>query len=278
MKRIFWIVSAGLVILFAIAMTAVASTENAHFEIETEPSETVVEEKPEEEETIVVDDYVLSDFSQTVPASLEEAEKAKDEAIERQETAEKLMECLVNLNYELDHPAMKLAQAEIERAAAAIEYYEACRIELVWRAKAEQYPVATQVWRYMSETLGWNDYVCAGVMGNMMAECGGHTLDLHWNSYNSTSHYGLCQWSKKYFPHMQGASVEEQLIFLGCSVPATFDSWAGKAYKYTYESFLQITNCQEAARAFSNVYERPGTFDTRREKLALKAFEYFTND
>ena len=41
-----------------------------------------------------------------------------------------------------------------------------------WEKKAAEYPVATQIWRYM-KAQGWNDYVCAGIMGNIMAEVGG---------------------------------------------------------------------------------------------------------
>ena len=40
-----------------------------------------------------------------------------------------------------------------------------------------EYKDATLIWEYM-KSLGWNDYVCAGILGNMMAEVGGGTLDL----------------------------------------------------------------------------------------------------
>ena len=45
----------------------------------------------------------------------------------------------------------------------------------IWAEKEAKYPVATYIWRYMKD-LGWSDAVCAGIMGNMMAEVGGHTL------------------------------------------------------------------------------------------------------
>ena len=41
-----------------------------------------------------------------------------------------------------------------------------------WAIKAKEFPTATYIWKYM-KNLGWNDYICAGIMGNIMAEVGG---------------------------------------------------------------------------------------------------------
>lgn len=47
-----------------------------------------------------------------------------------------------------------------------------------YRESYEKYPEATEVWMYLRYGLGYNEYVCAGILGNMMAEVGGGTLDL----------------------------------------------------------------------------------------------------
>ena len=38
--------------------------------------------------------------------------------------------------------------------------------------------------------LGWNDYVCAGIVGNLMAEVGGQTLNI--DPQLGNSYYGIC--------------------------------------------------------------------------------------
>ena len=43
---------------------------------------------------------------------------------------------------------------------------------------------ADQVWNFLANK-GFSDGVNAGIIGNMMRECGGDTLDLKWNMYGS---------------------------------------------------------------------------------------------
>ena len=65
------------------------------------------------------------------------------------------------------------------------------------------------------KNLGWNDYVCAGIMGNLMAETGGQTLDLDPKAYSSNkNYYGICQWSKKYYAEVHKKDLEFQCDFL----------------------------------------------------------------
>ena len=68
--------------------------------------------------------------------------------------------------------------------------------EAKWARKTAEYPAATQIWRYM-KAQGWNDYVCAGIMGNLMTEVGGQTLDIRY-TLSSNSYYGMCQWNRGY--------------------------------------------------------------------------------
>ena len=151
--------------------------------------------------------------------------------------------------------------------------------EARWAQRMEEYPVATAVWLHLTENMEYNDYVAAGIIGNMMAECGDQTLKLKWNHYNKTRHYGLCQWSKKYYPKMQGATLEEQLAFMSESFPVDMNTY-GKKYKkgFKHEDFMNLTDEREAAEAFMKAYERPSGRDLgQRKKNATKALEYFTN-
>lgn len=169
---------------------------------------------------------------------------------------------------------------EYEETIAAIEAEEA-RIEAMWSEKAGEYPVATQVWRYMKDELGWNDYVCAGIMGNMMAEVGGQTLNLQPFLYGHSGggYYGICQWSGRYYPGIQGASLEAQLDFLRDTVKKELDTY-GYVFRsgMDYESFCALTDAEDAALAFAKAYERCGSGSYGiRQSNALKAYNYFVN-
>lgn len=168
--------------------------------------------------------------------------------------------------------------AEYEETITAIEAEEA-RIEAMWSEKAGEYPVATQVWRYMKEELGWNDYVCAGVMGNMMAEVGGQTLNLqpYLYGHSGANYYGLCQWSSRYYPSIQGADVDAQLDFLASTVKKELDTY-GYLFRSSldYEAFCNLTNAEDAAMAFAKAYERCGSGSYGvRQRNAIKAYNYF---
>lgn len=168
--------------------------------------------------------------------------------------------------------------SEYQEQISAIEAEEA-RIEAMWSEKSGEYPVATQVWRYMKEELGWNDYVCAGVMGNMMAEVGGQTLNLqpYLYGHSGANYYGLCQWSSRYYPSIQGADVDAQLDFLASTVKKELDTY-GYLFRsgLDYEAFCNLTDAEDAAMAFAKAYERCGSGSYGvRQRNAIKAYSYF---
>lgn len=168
--------------------------------------------------------------------------------------------------------------SEYQEQISAIEAEEA-RIEAMWSEKSGEYPVATQVWRYMKEELGWNDYICAGVMGNMMAEVGGQTLNLqpYLYGHSGANYYGLCQWSSRYYPSIQGADVNAQLNFLASTVKKELDTY-GYLFRngLDYEAFCNLTDAEDAAMAFAKAYERCGSGSYGvRQRNAIKAYNYF---
>ena len=168
--------------------------------------------------------------------------------------------------------------SEYQEQVSAIEAEEA-RIEAMWNEKSGEYPVATQVWRYMKEDLGWNDYVCAGVMGNMMAEVGGQTLNLqpYLYGHSGANYYGLCQWSSRYYPSIQGADVDAQLDFLASTVKKELDTY-GYLFRsgLDYEAFCNLTDAEDAAMEFAKAYERCGSGSYGvRQRNAINAYKYF---
>ena len=131
------------------------------------------------------------------------------------------------------------------------------------------------------KALGWNDIMCAGIMGNLMAETGGTgTLYLDWDS-DSSSGYGLVQWigeRRGIIKNRYGAfpTVKEQIQYIS-------DELYGEngLYSQVTESQLNaIVNAEspeESAYAFACYYERCSVEHRyMRRDFARKAYEYFT--
>lgn len=142
----------------------------------------------------------------------------------------------------------------------------------------EEYYYATKVWEYLRQK-GFSQEVTCAIIGNMMIETSGGSLDLKPNIYSpSGNYYGLCQWSKKYYPEAHGLSFEQQLEFLLKNIEWEINTF-GKKYKegFKYEDFLNMTDPAEAALAFAKSYERcgPASYELRQE-AAEKAYEYFS--
>lgn len=184
----------------------------------------------------------------------------------------KYQNCL-NVILEKEAEEERLAAETAQKAAEA----EARRIEEEkWKQKTAEYPAATQIWKYM-KNLGWNDYVCAGIMGNLMAEVGGQTLNLRYTA-SSSDYYGMCQWNKAYSA-VWGADLNGQCDFLRDTIKYEFDTYGFKYQKgFNFNSFLNMTNAQQAALAFAKAYERCGSGSySIRQQNATKAYNYFVN-
>lgn len=164
----------------------------------------------------------------------------------------------------------------------ATESIEPSPEELLWLQRAEEYPVATEIWTIM-KSYGWSDAACAGILGNIMREVGGDTLeyidpDLYGYKGN---YYGLCQWSITYYPEIFPSngwtpSIQEQLDFLRYTI-VNYNGH-GFSYGFTEDYLMTATDCKEVARKFCNGYERPNEPSTRRENNAENAYNYFTSE
>ncbi len=132
------------------------------------------------------------------------------------------------------------------------------------RMKSE-YTVAGQVYEYLNGQ-GMSDVVIAGILGNMMTECGGQTLDLDWDIYgfDGNSYYGLCQWSLKYNPDVDSLDVAGQLDYLMSNIRTNMDYFGG-----SYDEFCAITDTGAAAKYFCNYYERGAGTSTRAENAVV---------
>ena len=170
-------------------------------------------------------------------------------------------------------------QKYAELAAALQQAQEVPDVDKLETPYNSEYPVAEKVWVYLTEELHYSDYIAAAIIGNMMVECGGMTLNLKWDlQFSNGEYYGLCQWAKRYYPDIHGKSILIQLEYLYKTMPYEFKTF-GKIYKdgFTLEDFLGMEDCREAALAFAQIYERCGEGSySKRQKCAYQAYDYFT--
>ena len=138
----------------------------------------------------------------------------------------------------------------------------------------KEYVQATYVWNYLKNTLMLNDYVAAGIMGNIMTEVGGQTLDISKYSCresNGGAYYGMCQWAgprKERLLKDFGGTLEAQCKFLGVELFEIIPEG---------NSFYDLQDEQEAALYFAKYYERCATWSyAKRQSSATKALQYFT--
>lgn len=234
-----------------------------------QPVEQIIIEVPVELQGNLLS-YIKTDDYFYLQSLIEECESRKTYASQMADSAR-------NCGYPEDHPIILLAKDE---------WYAADQLSLTYRSELkkvkfaqawEEYPIATEVWLYLTNAMGYSNYVAAGIMGNMMVECGGFSLNLDWTAINAYSKcYGICQWHPKYHKEVQGANLKAQLDYAAESFPKLLSRYAS-SYKedFSYKEFLQMTDVREIAKAFCLIYERPGGYDNRRGECAVKAYNYF---
>ncbi len=216
--------------------------------------------------TIKTEDIIILDFAGN-----------NKELLETQAIAHQMAECARALGYDEEHNIIKTAQREWWFAQDQIEINN--QLYEDWINKFNEYPYATYVWLYLTEELGYNNYVAAGILGNMMAEVGGGTLNLDYQLYDSTKiYYGICQWSKKYYPEVRGCSLEEQCDFLAQTIEYEINTFGYKFAKgYKYSNFIALKDIEDAALMFAKAYERCADWTyQRRVNYAYTAYDYFT--
>ena len=133
------------------------------------------------------------------------------------------------------------------------------------------YNQAQTVWNYLRD-LGLNEYVCAGIIGNIMAEVGGQTLDIsRWPQYSQGTYYGICQWAgsrKNRLLNDFGTTLDDQIRFLSVELFEVIPK---------DNSFYNMQDEKEAALYFAKYYERCSSkYYSIRQTNAAKALAYFT--
>lgn len=229
--------------------------------------------------TLCAQEKVVEDSDGFVDTrDLKELRTLMEECEANMTAAHDMAEAARALGYEESHDVIELATEEWERAEELYVRYKEIYDEenAIWVARAEEYPIATYVWQFLDDA-GYNNYVIAGIIGNMMVECGGHTLALEPYIYSTDGYYGLCQWSRGYQDRVGDTDTEYQCQFLLDTIVYEIDTY-GHLYKrgFDYSSFISLTNEKDAALAFARSYERCGfiSYGARRA-CATTAYNYF---
>ena len=164
-----------------------------------------------------------------------------------------------------DHPVI-LACQEWWRSEDA---KESLTVEYTNIYQRTEYPVASAVWQLLREA-GIDEVHSAAIIGNAMAESGGHTLDL--NLYQRVSgFYGMWAMSLYYFPEVDGQGVPGQVEVLLNTLESNIKSGGG-----TVDYWWSITDVRTAAKYFSDYWERPAVWNSARADNAEYAYRYFT--
>lgn len=144
----------------------------------------------------------------------------------------------------------------------------------------EQYPEARQIWDTLI-SWGWSAETAAGIIGNMMAEIGGGTLNLsRWNSDKGCG-YGLCQWTAGRatgIKNRYGAypNIEQQLQYMRDELLGE-NGVRAQVTEAQRAQILQGQTPEQVAYAFATHFERCGvSYRARRQNYARIAYNYFT--
>lgn len=168
--------------------------------------------------------------------------------------------------------SMKLELARLNSIKTAVE--SDINHYIAWE---NEHYYTTKVWEYFMQR-GYGEVVTSAIIGNMMVETAGGTLNLNPNAYSASgNYYGLCQWSLYYYPSTKDLPFEHQLDYLVGDMPYQFNTF-GKCYKsgFDYESFLAMKDPAEAALAFAKSYERCSSISyAQRVQAAQVAYDYF---
>lgn len=203
----------------------------------------------------------------------------KNELGEAKENCTLLADTNSTISKDFESVKEELKSVEDELEEVKTELKEVKNENLKWSAKYNQYPAATIAWIYMTEELGWSDAVAAGIIGNMMSECGGQTLTLVWDS-NSGSGYGLIQWignrrasiKEKYG---ETPTVIEQIEFVKDELYGT-NGVTQQVTDKQRDLILNAASPEQCAAEFARWFERPASNNySTRQSNAIKAYKYF---
>lgn len=263
----------GMLTLFILMLTTNNNLESDVNNATTLPSTTVSTSIPLKDDPVLYEHIIGYEFE-----NINDAEQFIAEATKAVEA----LTIELTLIDTYTQNALEKMSAEIVRLSKEIESAEYQKAVFIkWQEKENEYYYATKTWQYLKD-LGYSDVACAGILGNLMAECGGHTLKLDPFLYDAATgnYYGMFQWSIHYYPRAEGMTFEEQLDYYAETSIPIFKTWGKEYYNgFTLDDFNKLTDPRDAALAFAKVYERCASWTyERRQNFSEVAYKYFVSD
>lgn len=238
---------------------------------------------PIPEETVIILDPVV--VERVEPTAYHEANALLEEALVRQALITTIYENFIALGYAEDHPAVVMAKTDIDNTQADIEYYQEKYNEFEeyykWEMRAKEYPVATQVWLHMKNELGWSDTVCAGIMGNIMAECAGGSFYFDWG-VSGSSGYGMIQWlggrrDLLFSKYGSAPGIEDQLNYVRDELYGA-NGVRAQVTDSQLDAIINAESPEDCAFAFATYFERCASeYRSMRREYARAAYDYFAS-
>lgn len=239
------------------------------------PTEAEIEPEPETEPPIIIE---YREYSYVSNLSENDLNSMIEEVIEYIDYLESFSIDSIALLDEIDAMNVLLEKysLDLETAITKRQYFEKC---------AEQYPEATQIWFYMKEKFGWSDIICAGIMGNIMAEIGGGSPEGalgfgdKWK-IDKASGLGMFQWTagrRKEIKIISGnaPTIEQQLNFMYNELYGS-NGVTQQVKSNELDAILNAETPEQVAVNFARYFERCASFSyTPRKNYARFAYNYF---
>ena len=195
--------------------------------------------------------------------------------------AHEIAELIRSYGYDENNPVIKAASAwwwqidhEEKVAAQRVTEPEIEGAVVVEDWKKAEYPVASRVWEFLRNDMGLSEAVSAGLLGSMMQECGGCTLNLQWDLTAGSGTYtyrGLHMWSLYYCPEIATADLEGQLQYLKDTLEKNITYFGGD-----YNFMISLTSPPAVASYEYTWYGRGrGVCPQTRKDCAWIAYDYF---
>lgn len=184
------------------------------------------------------------------------------------------------VDFEIYEAEREFVNILIERYSADIEDY------IRWEQRHNEYPEATEVWLYMKDTFHWSDEICAGVMGNIMAEIGGGSNEgalAFGEKYkiDRGSGMGMFQWTgnrRKEIKNIYGdfPTIRQQLDFMYNELFG-LNGVTKQVNENELKLILEGSTPEKIAYNFAVYFERcHPAYRNARKGYARFAYNYFT--
>ena len=271
----------GVIILLTLSVLTATVPFKASSKDITNPMIDYCETEVIIDETIIPTEETFVEAYEPVTVDLDYfAPETSDQCLEMIE------ECENAILFLRQHPE---TESEIDRiksiqAMYQNDYYTLLAIEeeeAVWAAKLEEYPEATKIWRIMKDEFGWSDIVCAGIMGNMMAEVAGGTIEYlsRWDM-DEPGGLGLIQWIGQRRIDIRAKygnmpTIEQQLYFMRDEMFGP-DGVRKQVTDSQLNAIMNGETPEEVAYNFARYFERCASYSYNcRKGYARIAYNYF---